>query len=175
MRACSRRLCASGCGASARDEHLLQSLPSACGASAGVAGELLDSHVLLCRADKLGTGMVIVRSDIGGNINRLAAAQARNPARYADLFPIALDEVARGQERGTQSDTNALLWLKRCRVPGQTAALCLLCEVHFLPPEPTSSRALARCAVCSKVCTVCACLRVRRSRVCAVCVANIER
>ena len=54
-----------------------------------------------------------MRSDIGGNIGRLAAAQTRNPARYADLFQIPLDEVARGVERSTRSETNALLWLKR--------------------------------------------------------------
>jgi len=140
-----RRVCASGCGASTHGKHLLQSLPSALGASACAAGGLLDLHTLLCRADKLGTGMVIVRSDIGGNIKRLAAAQARNPERYADLFHIALDEVARGQERGTQSDTNALLWLKRCRVPGLYNSSFM--SAQLLPLEPASTCAAACCAV----------------------------
>ena len=67
-----------------------------------------------CAADKLGTGMMIVRSDIGGNINRLATAHARDPARYTDIFQILLDEVARREQCGTRSETNALLWLKRC-------------------------------------------------------------
>ncbi|KAK9839707.1 hypothetical protein WJX81_007247 [Elliptochloris bilobata] len=76
--------------------------------------QFLDScRQVLPVIDKLGTGMMIVRSDIGGNINRLATAQARDPARYADLFRIPLDEVARGEECGTHSETNALLWLKR--------------------------------------------------------------
>ena len=55
-----------------------------------------------------------MRSDIGGNINRLATAYARDPARYTDIFQILLDEVARREQCGTRSETNALLWLKRC-------------------------------------------------------------
>lgn len=64
-------------------------------------------------ADKFGTGFSLVRSDIGGNIDRLAAAQAKDPAKYTSLFEIVLDEVKRCEQEGKQSDTNALLWLKR--------------------------------------------------------------
>lgn len=66
-----------------------------------------------------------MRSDIGGNISRLAAAQTRDAARYANLFRIPLDEVARGEERGTRSETNALLWLKR-----QACLVIYLCNSH---------------------------------------------
>ncbi|EIE23822.1 hypothetical protein COCSUDRAFT_83697 [Coccomyxa subellipsoidea C-169] len=62
--------------------------------------------------DKFGTGFSIVRGDIGGNIDRLAAAQTKD-ARYTTLFAIITDEVKRGEQEGGQSDTNALLWLKR--------------------------------------------------------------
>ena len=65
-------------------------------------------------ADKFGMSFAIVRSDIGGNIGRLAAAQARDPARYSGIFPIITDEVQRREQEGRQSDTNGLLWLKRC-------------------------------------------------------------
>jgi len=64
-------------------------------------------------ADKFGTGFTLIRSDIGGNIDRLAAAYAQNSAKYRELFPIVLDEVQRGEQEGKQSETNALLWLKR--------------------------------------------------------------
>ncbi len=62
--------------------------------------------------DKFGTGFSIVRGDIGGNIDRLAAARTKD-ARYTTLFAIITDEVKRGEQEGGQSDTNALLWLKR--------------------------------------------------------------
>ncbi len=67
-----------------------------------------------------------MRGDIGGNIERLAAAQARDAARYGALFPIILDEVARGEQHGRQSDTNGLLWLKRCAplCPPATSICC---------------------------------------------------
>lgn len=101
-------------------------------ASLSLAAQQRFMFSLLRHADKLGTGMVIVRSDIGGNINRLDAAQARDPARFADLFQIPLDEVKRGQERGAQSDTNALLWLKRCHAClGCCSGPGLCCIVAF--------------------------------------------
>ena len=68
---------------------------------------------VLLPADKFGTGFTIVRSDIGGNIDRLAAAHAKDPERYGAVFTIITDEVARGQQEGRQSVTNGLLWLKR--------------------------------------------------------------
>ena len=51
--------------------------------------------------------------DVGGNIDRLKAAQQKYPAKYRCVFDIILDEVSRGQQEGKSSDTNALLWLKR--------------------------------------------------------------
>lgn len=76
------------------------------------------------RAEKFGTGFSIVRSDIGGNINRLAAAQAKDPVRYSVVFPIIADEVQRGEQEGRQSDTNALLWLKRCALVWRDGQSC---------------------------------------------------
>ena len=66
-----------------------------------------------CSADKLGTGLALVKSDINGNITRLTAAQSRDPDRYQALYPIILDEVEHGQPTASSSDTNGLLWLKR--------------------------------------------------------------
>ena len=65
------------------------------------------------RADKFGTGFTLIRSDIGGNVDRLAAAYGHNSDRYREIFSIILDEVQRGEQEGKQSETNALLWLKR--------------------------------------------------------------
>ena len=64
-------------------------------------------------AEKLGTAFSMVRSDISGNISRLQARQAQDPDRYALLFPIVLDEVDKGGDKGSSSATKGLLWLKR--------------------------------------------------------------
>jgi Ca2+:H+ antiporter len=74
----------------------------------------LDIHDICLCADKFGTGFTLIRSDIGGNVERLAAAYGRNTDRYTEIFSIILDEVQRGEQEGKQSETNALLWLKRC-------------------------------------------------------------
>lgn len=73
----------------------------------------LDVQDLCLCADKFGTGFTLIRSDIGGNIDRLAAAYGHNSDRYRKIFSIILDEVQRGEQEGKQSETNALLWLKR--------------------------------------------------------------
>ena len=65
----------------------------------------------LC-ADKFGTSFLIVRSDVGGNINRLAERQAQDPVRYKIVDGIIDEEVAR-QDLGSSSCTKGLLWLKR--------------------------------------------------------------
>ncbi len=63
---------------------------------------------------KLGTGFVIVKSDVGGNIDRLATRAATQPQRYdPDIFQIVRDEVAEGAQGGSSSCTKGLLWLKR--------------------------------------------------------------
>ena len=64
-------------------------------------------------ADKFGTGFTLIRSDIGGNVDRLAAAYGKDNAKFRDIFAIVLEEVQRGEQEGKQSETNALLWLKR--------------------------------------------------------------
>ena len=63
-------------------------------------------------ADKFGASFIMVRSDIGGNINRLAQKLAADPARFASLFAIVLDDIEKGDTGGT-SCTKGLLWLKR--------------------------------------------------------------
>ena len=63
-------------------------------------------------ADKFGTSFLIVRSDVGGNINRLAQRQAEDPIRYRVIDGIIDEEVAR-QELGSSSCTKGLLWLNR--------------------------------------------------------------
>jgi hypothetical protein len=63
----------------------------------------------------MGPGFSIVRSDVGGNIDRLSAAAAIKPEVYAhDIFQIVRDEVASGTQGGSSSCTKGLLWLKRC-------------------------------------------------------------
>ena len=54
----------------------------------------------------------MVRSDIGGNIARLAQKLAADPAKFASLFTIVLDDIEKGDTGGT-SCTKGLLWLKR--------------------------------------------------------------
>jgi hypothetical protein len=66
------------------------------------------------RAEKLGTGFGLVRIDVGGNVDRLAARAATDPARFnADVFQIVKDEVVAGSQADSTSCTKGLLWLKR--------------------------------------------------------------
>ncbi|BDA47632.1 probable pleckstrin homology domain-containing family A member 8 [Coccomyxa sp. Obi] len=98
---------------------LLTQLADSARRSRDAQGAILTTEFLgTCREllpiiDKFGSGFSLVRSDIGGNIDRLAAAQAKDPSRYTTLFTIVTDEVQRGEQEGKQSDTNGLLWLKR--------------------------------------------------------------
>ncbi|KAK9867885.1 hypothetical protein WJX84_000554 [Apatococcus fuscideae] len=62
--------------------------------------------------DRFGTSFVIVRSDVGGNINRLAKRQAEDPGRYSVINAIIEEEVSK-QDLGSSSCTKGLLWLKR--------------------------------------------------------------
>lgn len=55
---------------------------------------------------------MIVRSDIQGNIDRLTTRQQQDVLRYQLLYPIVLDEVAKG-DTGSTSCTKGLLWLQR--------------------------------------------------------------
>lgn len=66
------------------------------------------------RAEKLGTAFALVKKDVGGNIDRLAARAATNPAAYdPDVFQMVRDDVAVGTHTGSNSVTKGLLWLKR--------------------------------------------------------------
>ena len=57
---------------------------------------------------------MIVRSDVGGNISRLADRAAQRPEAYqADVFQMVRDDVAAGTHTGASSVTKGLLWLKR--------------------------------------------------------------
>lgn len=77
--------------------------------------ELLD----VCRSvlpivDKLGTGFSLVKYDVGGNIDRLAACAATKPEAYqADALAMVRDDVAAGTQGDNSSVTKGLLWLKR--------------------------------------------------------------
>ncbi|KAL4433929.1 hypothetical protein ABPG75_000370 [Micractinium tetrahymenae] len=77
--------------------------------------ELLD----VCRSvlpivDKLGTGFSLVKYDVGGNIDRLAACAATKPEAYqADALAMVQDDVAAGTHTDNSSVTKGLLWLKR--------------------------------------------------------------
>ena len=54
-----------------------------------------------------------MRSDVGGNIDRLRGRQATDPQKYELVFDIVLAEVAVGSQNGSSSATKGLLWLKR--------------------------------------------------------------
>ena len=59
--------------------------------------------------------MGLVKHDVGGNIDRVAARAAAKPAEYeADVFAMVRDDVAAGTHTISTSVTKGLLWLKRC-------------------------------------------------------------
>jgi hypothetical protein len=71
-------------------------------------------HCVVRTAEKLGTGFALVKHDVGGNIDRLAACAATKPAAYEpDAFQMVLDDVAAGTHTASSSVTKGLLWLKR--------------------------------------------------------------
>ncbi|KAL6785533.1 hypothetical protein ACKKBF_B00675 [Auxenochlorella protothecoides x Auxenochlorella symbiontica] len=71
-------------------------------------------RLVLQAVDHLGTGFMLVKSDVGGNIDRLARSAATNPERYdADILVIVEDEVQAGGAASSSSSTKGLLWLKR--------------------------------------------------------------
>lgn len=93
---------------------------SGCCSAAGAVGALRRALPRLrllcfCCADKLGTGFSLVKYDVGGNIDRLAACAATKPEAYqADVFAMVRDDVAAGTHTDNSSVTKGLLWLKRC-------------------------------------------------------------
>ncbi|GAV76046.1 GLTP domain-containing protein [Cephalotus follicularis] len=63
--------------------------------------------------DKFGAAMVLVKSDIGGNITRLENKYLSNPTEFNGLYTMVQEEVAAKTAKGSSSCTNGLLWLTR--------------------------------------------------------------
>ncbi|KAL3647717.1 Glycolipid transfer protein 1 [Castilleja foliolosa] len=63
--------------------------------------------------DKFGAAMALVKSDIGGNINRLETKYLSNPTKYNNLYSLVQEEVDAKTAKGSSSCTNGLLWLTR--------------------------------------------------------------
>jgi Glycolipid transfer protein (GLTP) len=62
----------------------------------------------------MGTSFTLVRSDVGGNIDRLAKRNSENPIAYSyNIFQIIEAEVREEAHTGSSSCTKGLLWLKR--------------------------------------------------------------
>lgn len=81
-------------------------------------------------AEKFGASFALVRSDLGGNIDRLETARRKNISKYASLYPIILDEINRKEQGEKYSDSKALLWLKR--FAPHLASKNRLCHHHAL-------------------------------------------
>ncbi len=54
----------------------------------------------------------MVRSDVGGNINRIAKRQEEDPTHFKIIDAIVDNDVAK-QDLGGSSCTKGLLWLNR--------------------------------------------------------------
>lgn len=63
--------------------------------------------------DKLGPPMAVIRSDIGGNIQRLEDICGSGKPEYNFLYEIVRKEVAEGTAKKPLSCTKAILWLTR--------------------------------------------------------------
>ncbi|GLJ36754.1 hypothetical protein SUGI_0740280 [Cryptomeria japonica] len=63
--------------------------------------------------DKLGPTMAVIRSDIGGNIQRLDDMYESSKSEYAFLYEIVRKEAAQGTAKKPLSCTKAVLWLTR--------------------------------------------------------------
>ncbi|XP_047945222.1 glycolipid transfer protein 1-like [Salvia hispanica] len=63
--------------------------------------------------DKFGAAMIVVKSDIGGNISRLESKYDSNPSRFNYLFTLVQAEVETSTAKSSSSCTNGLLWLTR--------------------------------------------------------------
>eukprot|EP01018_Ginkgo_biloba_P022761 Gb_12773 [translate_table: standard] len=82
-------------------------------------GEILGKPFLeACRAilpvlDKLGPSMAVIRSDVGGNIERLDELYGLERSEYDSLYDIVRKEAAEGTAKKPLSCTKAVLWLTR--------------------------------------------------------------
>lgn len=74
-----------------------------------------------------------MRSDVGGNIDRLRGRQATDPQKYELVFDIVLAEVALGSQNGSSSATKGLLWLKR---HVQLPSLLAFTKLRIVGPKP---------------------------------------
>lgn len=63
--------------------------------------------------DKFGAAMMVVKSDICGNISRLESKYDSNPSRFNYLFNLVQAEVETRTAKSSSSCTNGLLWLTR--------------------------------------------------------------
>ncbi|XP_042516321.1 glycolipid transfer protein 1-like [Macadamia integrifolia] len=82
-------------------------------------GEMLTKPFLdVCKLilpviDKFGAAMVLVKTDIGGNISRLEAKYLSNTMEFNHLYSMVRAEVQANTAKGSSSCTNGLLWLTR--------------------------------------------------------------
>ena len=74
---------------------------------------MTDPCVLCGRADRLGKVFFPVKSDVGGNVDKLKKALAAAPAET--LQALILAEKATGKHKDKNSAACALLWFKRCQ------------------------------------------------------------
>lgn len=74
---------------------------------------MADPRVLCGRADRLGKVFFPVKSDVGGNVDKLKKALAAAPAET--LQALILAEKATGKHKDKNSAACALLWFKRCQ------------------------------------------------------------
>ncbi|KAK8969714.1 hypothetical protein KSP40_PGU006686 [Platanthera guangdongensis] len=82
-------------------------------------GEMLSKPFLdVCKnilpvIDKFGAAMILVKSDIGGNITRLENKYNSDPSKFKYLYTFVQVEVETKTAKSSSSCTNGLLWLTR--------------------------------------------------------------
>ncbi|XP_077227936.1 glycolipid transfer protein 1-like [Tasmannia lanceolata] len=82
-------------------------------------GEMLTKPFLdVCKLvlpviEKLGAAMVLVKSDVGGNISRLESKYSSNPSEFNLLYNMVRVEIEAKTAKASSSCTNGLLWLTR--------------------------------------------------------------
>ncbi|CAK9149990.1 unnamed protein product [Ilex paraguariensis] len=82
-------------------------------------GEMLTKPFLdVCKLilpviDKFGAAMVLVKSDVGGNITRLENKYLSDPSKFHHLYSMVQEEVEAKTAKASSSCTNGLLWLTR--------------------------------------------------------------
>ena len=92
---------------------------------------LATCRLILPVFDRLGVAFAPARSDVSGNIERLAKRAGDHPA----LFDIARAEIAAGTHESNSGCCKGLLWLKRFLVRGESPR-----ARESPPPARASSR-----------------------------------